>query len=259
MRPPILHRPITHRTARRTGLAYLGIVVCGLFAEFFVRMSLLTTGDAAATAEAIARSQGLFLGGVAADVAMIALDVAVAVGLYRLLRHVDQRIALVATTSRLIQAAILVVNLLNPLHALTHARAATDGVPRAAEQALAAMEAHALVYDIALIAFAVSCLAVARLLRCSGSAPRIIAQGLAVTGVVYLVGSLAAVFVPALSTAIDPFYGIAIVVEPAFALWLVRRGDRLRSGAPRARTGLQRLDTPTVDHTGAVAPVEILS
>ena len=227
--PAILDRlrPATAATARRTGGAYLGIVGAGLFAEFFVRMSLVSQNDPAATAQAIADSPTLFLSGVGADVVMIGLDVAVGIGLFRLLRHVDERLAVVATVSRFVQAAILTGNLVNPVRALGFARAAADGTAGAAEQALGAMETHALVYDIGLIAFAVSCLAVARLLSQSGVAPKLLSRGMAATGVVYLVGSLAAVLAPGLSSAIDPLYGIAIVVEPAFAIWLMARGTRL--------------------------------
>lgn len=220
-------RAIPRPTPRTTGLAYLGIVLCGLFAEFFVRMALVTPGDPAATADAIAGSPALFASGIGADALMIALDVTVAFGLYRLLRHVDERLALVATASRLVQAAILAANLLNPVRAIGHANDAAAGVPGAAEAALAVMERQALVYDIGLIAFAVSCVAVARLLHESGVVPRLLWAGMAATGVVYLVGSLAAVFAPSLSAAIDPLYFVAIVVEPAFALWLVFRGRRL--------------------------------
>lgn len=232
--PTIDVTPAFARIARRTGLAYLGIVLCGLYAEFFVRMSLLVPDDASMTARAISNSRELFLSGVGADVLMIALDVAVGIGIYRLLRHVDQRLAVVATVTRFVQAAILSVNLVNPLRALGHASDATAGVPGAAEHALAAMETQALVYDIGLIAFAVSCLAVARLLRATGVAPHLLWRGMAATGVVYLVGSLAAVFAPSLSAAIDPFYFVAIVVEPAFALWLVVRGRRLAPRTPAA-------------------------
>jgi hypothetical protein len=225
--PTSTFRAIPRPTPRTTGLAYLGIVLCGLFAEFFVRMSLVTANDPAATADAIAGSPMLFASGIGADALMIVLDVTVAFGLYRLLREVDERLALVATVSRLVQAAILTANLVNPMRAIGHANDAVADVPGAAEAVLGAMEAQALVYDIGLIAFAISCIAVARLLRASGVVPRLLWLGMAATGIVYLVGSLAAVVAPSLSAAIDPFYFVAIVVEPAFALWLVFRGRRL--------------------------------
>ena len=37
------------RTARIAGLLYLTIIVAGIFAEFFVRQSLVVPGDASAT------------------------------------------------------------------------------------------------------------------------------------------------------------------------------------------------------------------
>jgi len=212
------------RTAQLTGVAYLGIVVCGLFAELFVRGSLVVPGDAAATAELIAGAPSFFALGIGADALMIALDVAVAFGLYRLLRDVDRRLAIAATVLRLIQATILAANLLHMGSALELARRAhTD--PLLAERALRAMESHALVYDIGLIAFGLACLTLGPLLR-RAVAPRALAYGLTLTGLVYLVGSFVALFAPAASPAIEPLYAIAIIVEPAFALWLIVRSRR---------------------------------
>ena len=56
------------RIARWTGAAYLGVVFCGIFAEFFVRQSLVVPGDALATATAIAESSRYFALGIGADV-----------------------------------------------------------------------------------------------------------------------------------------------------------------------------------------------
>ena len=77
-----------------------------------------------------------------------------------------------------------------------------------------------------LIAFGLACVTLGRLLRRAKVGPRLIALGLSATGVVYLVGSFAAVFAPSVSAALDPFYGIAIVVEPAVAIWLIVVGSR---------------------------------
>lgn len=220
------HRPSP--LARRTGFAYLGIVVTGIFAEFAVRSSLVVDGDAAATARNIADSPSLFGVGIGADVLMIGLDITVAFGLYRLLRPFDRRLALAATALRLVHAAVLAVNLLNLTEALDAARRAVgiDGNIDAAlaADALDAVERHALGYDAGLIAFALSCLAVGTLLVRERLVGRPLAFGMVATGVVYLVGSYAALFTPGLSAAVDPFYLVAIVVEPAFAIRLVTRG-----------------------------------
>ncbi len=219
------------RVARLTGLAYLGIVVTGIAAEFAVRGSLVVADDAVATAANIAGSPGLFRAGIGADLLMVALDAAVAIGLYRLLRPVDRRLATAAMVLRLVQGAVIAVNLRHLVSALdlaTQASAATGtaaGSTLAAE-ALAAVEAHALGYDVGLIAFALSCLVLSRLLLTSQAVPRWLAVGMGATGVVYLVGSGAALLAPGLSAAVDPLYLIAIVVEPAFAVRLLTKGLR---------------------------------
>jgi hypothetical protein len=78
-----------------------------------VRGSLVVDDDPIATAENIAESPGLFGVGIGADVVMIALDVIVAFGLLGLLRHVNRRLAITATVLRLIQGAVIAVNLIN--------------------------------------------------------------------------------------------------------------------------------------------------
>ncbi|MCA9559619.1 MAG: DUF4386 domain-containing protein, partial [Myxococcales bacterium] len=89
---------------------------------------------------------------------------------------------------------------------------------------LSSMEVHALTYDLGLVFFGLSCLVLGWLLRRSGSVPALLAIGVSVAGVVYLVGSFAALCVPAWSAALDPAYGVAFLAELAFAVWLVAEG-----------------------------------
>jgi hypothetical protein len=231
------------RLARRTGLAYLGIIATGIFAEFVVRGSLVVDDDPVATAKNIAESPGLFRVGVGADVVMIALDVVVAFGLLGLLRHVNRRLAVTAAVLRLIQGAVIAINLIVLSRALGLARDAVDAngtvLAGPAQDALDAVEQHALGYDAGLIAFGLSCLVLARLLTIGNLVPRLLAWGMGATGVIYLVGSFAALFAPSVSAIIEPFYAICLIVELAFAIRLVTRG----------------LDTPT--HTIARQPVTV--
>ncbi len=206
------------RTAHRTGAAYLGIVACGIFAEFFVRGAVIVPGDASATAQNIAGAPAFFGLGIVADALMVALDVGVAYGLYRWFRGVDRRLAIAATVFRLVQASILAANLLSLVRAL---QLALD--PHRALEALPALELHALVYDVGLIAFGLACITLSSLLH-RAAAPRWLAAALLATGVVYLIGSGAALFAPSLLPVIDPLYAIAIIAEPAMAIWLLMRG-----------------------------------
>lgn len=245
--------------ARRTGLAYLGIVATGIFAEFAVRGSLVVDDDPTATARNIADAPGLFGIGIGADAVMVALDVMVAIGLFGLLRHVDRRLALTATVLRLLQGTVIALNLVNLVRALGFAQDAVTGdgtvLAGPAQSALDAVERHALLYDVGLIAFGLSCLVLGHVLRVHSLVPRWLAVGMSATGAVYLAGSLAAVLAPGLSAAVDPFYFIAIVVEPAFAIRLVRKGlDTPAPGTvlPRPRPGrwsTWRTATPTSSPT----------
>lgn len=216
------------RLSRRTGIAYLGIIATGIFAEFAVRSSLIVDDDPIQTAANIADSPGLFRLGISADVVMIGFDVVVALGLLGLLRHVDRRLAITATALRLIQGAVIAVNLLNLTDALDAADRAVgaDGsvIPAAAREALDAVEAHAVGYDIGLIAFALSCIVIARLLAIGNLTSRFFVWGMAATGAVYLIGSSVAVLAPDSSALVDPLYVIPLVVELAFAVLLITRG-----------------------------------
>jgi Domain of unknown function (DUF4386) len=229
------HRPST--LARRTGLAYLGIIATGIFAEFVVRSRLIVDDEPIRTAQNIADSPGLFGVGIGADIVMVALDVMVAVGLFQLLRGVDRRLASTAMVLRLIQGAVIAVNLTYLVRALSFAQDAegASGVILAgpARDALDAVERHALGYDLGLIAFGLSCLVLGHLLRTARLVPRPLAVGMSATGLVYLAGSFAALFATSLSAVIEPFYVVPLVVEFAFAVRLVRRGLDAPATTPR--------------------------
>ncbi len=223
------------RAARLTGVAYLGIVFSGIFAEFFVRMSLVHPGDAAKTAENIARSAGLFRMGLAADALMIALDVAVAIGFYVLLRHVHRPLALVGAALRLVQASVLGANLMNMAGALAWATGGPIGAktPLATTQALTLsfMDLHRVVYDLGLVFFGLSCLVVGELLRKSRLLPPVLGMGLSLSGAVYLIGSFTMILAPELSASLDPMYGLTVIAELSVAAYLTFRGARQEEDA----------------------------
>ena len=62
------------RYARTGGVVYLAIIVLGIFGEAFVRGTLVVSGDATATANAIAASESLWRVGIAGDLLMHVLD-----------------------------------------------------------------------------------------------------------------------------------------------------------------------------------------
>ncbi|MDD3449070.1 MAG: DUF4386 domain-containing protein [Gammaproteobacteria bacterium] len=228
--------------ARVAGLLYLVIIVCGISGEAFIRSGLIVPGDAAATAANIRIFQGLFRASFAADAVMLLCDVAIAVLFYVLLRPAGRTLALVAAAFRLTQAAVLGLNLLNQHAAVLvlggagYAGAFTPDQLNAL--ALLFLDLHSHGYDLGLLFFGLSCLALGRLVVRSVLFPGVFGYGLMAAGAVYLAGSFTRFLLPDLAPAIAPLYIVPLAVETAFALWLTIRGVRsCPGGAPTAARG----------------------
>lgn len=212
------------RIARLAGFFYLVIIVCGVWSEFFVRSTLVDPLDAARTAENLRSASGMFRLSLAADTVMAASDVTVGVLLYVLLRPVSMVVALLAMVFRLIQAAVLAMNILGQHVALS--LAATPGLdPSTASQlALLSMSAQSHGYDLGLIFFGVNSVLTGWLVARSGFLPRPLGWGLVAAGLVYLAGSYLRFLLPEAHAAFQPAYLVTLVAELAFCLYLLARG-----------------------------------
>lgn len=223
--------------ARVAGILYLTIILCGLFSEAVVRSSLIVPGDPAATAAGILGAEWLFRLGFAGDAIMILADVGLAVLLYVLLRPVSRTLALLAAATRLAQAAVLGMNLLNYyLAVLILDGGGVTGV-FAVEQreALASLflDAHAHGYDLGLLFFGLHCLVLGSLLVRSTFAPAILGRLIQVTGAVYLAGTLTRFLEPDHLAYVAPLYLIAVISELSLCIWLLTRAGRPIQAAPR--------------------------
>lgn len=229
---------LTHHSLRThgriAGLLYLAIIIGGIYAEFFVRMSLKVPGDAATTAAQIMAADGLFRSGIAADLLMIVCDVAIGVIFYVVLRPVNNTLALLAAFFRLAQAATLGMNLLNLLVAgrLLSGAAYLDvlGTDQLYAQAMLALEAHSMGYALAMVFFALSILLLGYLIIKSDTIPMIFGVFMIVAALGYLIDSLGGFFWPGYATYQEIFTMIvlipALVAEVSFALWLLIRGSK---------------------------------
>ncbi len=233
-------RPLV--SARTAGLLYLAIVVLGIFTEVAVRGNVFVQGDAAATAEAIVASQGLFRLGFLTDSLMLMSDATVAVLLYLLLRPVSRTVALLATAFRLIQTSVLALNLLHHYAALLLLDGAVFGAAFAAEQRQALayhmLELHAHGYDLGLVFFGLHCVLLGWLIHRSGFLPRALGILVAAAGVAYLVGSYTRFLFPGHVGQVAPVYAVALVAEVALGVWLLVKGVRVEAWARRAGVSL---------------------
>jgi hypothetical protein len=213
-----MHADTITRTARVAGALYAIIIAAGIWSELGVRTRLIQPGDPAGTWAAIGANLPLLRASIAADALMILADVALAVLLFSLLRHVHREVALTAMVLRLMQAALIGASLLAPIGVILLVGAdMTD--PDAA--ALWLMNLHGAGYDFGLIFFGVNTLLTAWLLYRSGLVPVWLPALLVGAGLVYLAGSFTRLLAPEVNQMIQPAYALPLLAETAFCILLL--------------------------------------
>lgn len=199
---------------RAAGALYAVIILTGLGAELALRGPLISPGDAEATARAIRSGMGTFRAALVADVVMVVADIALALAFFALFRACRPGLALAAMVFRLMQAALIGASLL--------VLASVPLLLSTGEDVLALhMTAlHATGYDVGLILFGINSLIMAQLFR-SSALPRIIALGIAGSGLVYITGGLLRLAAPEMVATIQPAYLLPMLAETALCLWLL--------------------------------------
>jgi hypothetical protein len=226
------------RLASIAGLSYLLVIAGGLFAEGFVRGSLIVPGDAAATAQAIAADELLWRWGLAVHLLYLVPALVVTVIICGLLRAVEPTLARLALVLGVASVAVEAVSLLHlyvPL-AMTEEGGALAALGEGQRQALAylAIRLFPAGFALALLFFAGFCVLIGGLILRSRLVPRAIGAMMIAAGVCYVINTLALILWPALSDLLFP--GILLpsfLGELSLALWLVVKGVMV--AAPEAR------------------------
>ena len=225
-------RPATLvRQARIAGLCYLLVIAGGLYAEVFVRGSLLVAGDAAATARAIAANETLWRWGVAVHLLYLVPAIVTNVlicGLFKAVEPTLARLALVFSVAGVTVEAASLLHLYVPL-AMIEEGGALTALGAGQRQALSylAIGLFDTGFGFALLFFAGFCVLIGALILRSGLIPRVIGALMVVAGSWYVVNTLALILSPALSDRLVP--GILLPVglaELSLALWLAVKGVR---------------------------------
>ncbi|KQV61032.1 hypothetical protein ASC95_06345 [Pelomonas sp. Root1217] len=240
---------VSARELRISGLCYLAIIALGLYSEAFVRGSLVVAGDAAATAERIAANPLLWRSGLVADLLMQVLDLPIIVMMWRLLRPINESLALTATGLNLVQTAVLVANRVQLLAALDLLTGPTTvaAIPPGQREALAmlAVQLHSQGFGIGLIFFGFACVIRGALIARSGVLPRVLGWLLASAGLAYLLNSFALLLAPAFARLLFPAVMLpALVGELAFALWLTAGKHRLVKVTAHPTSSASTLPSP---------------
>jgi hypothetical protein len=208
----------------------------------FVQSKLVVSGDPAATARNIAGSEHLYRLGLAAEVATLVCDVAVAALLYNLLRPVNRGLAVAAAFFRLAYAAPMAVTsalLAAPLSWVGRGANAHTVSPELARGFIAyALNLHDLVFLVSLALFGVHCVLLGWLVFSSTFLPRIIGVLLAIAGACYLFNTFAHFLAPALAAQLYPWVLLpGLPAEGGLSLWLLLAGvnvERWRAKAALA-------------------------
>ena len=216
--------------ARMTGVLYLVIIALGLFSELVVRGGVVVPGDAAATAENIAASEGLFRVGFTADLVVFLCDVAVAAFLYVLLRPAGRTLSMTAMAFRLTGTAVYGANLLNHFTALRILSGADylQAFEPAQLRALSLffLDTHGHGYDLGLVFFGVHCLLLGYLFYRSERFPGVLGVLMTLAGLGYLIGSFTLFLSPAHASVVAIVYVAPLVGELSLCGWLLVRGVR---------------------------------
>lgn len=216
------------RAAKVAGSAYLVALVLSIFAEFHVRGNLVTA-DVTQSAINIAGHDRLFRLGIASNLAAFAVDVALIIALYVILKPINSTVALLAAGWGLIETSILAVAVLYDLDALRILGGSDylHSFEASQLQAMARLQvsAHSAAYNVGLIFAGLRSTAFCYLWFRS----RFIPPVLAVWGILAstLMGTCSFVFIifPGLAKAIPVmiYGGPIFLFELAMGFWLLFR------------------------------------
>ncbi|HVE72127.1 MAG TPA: DUF4386 domain-containing protein [Thermoanaerobaculia bacterium] len=215
--------------ARVGGALYLIIIALGIIQEAFIRGRIVAAGDAAATFANLQKMEMLWRTGIAFELVMMILSVALAVILYVLLRPVHKELALMALLFNGIVIAVesayamQLVEALFPLGGNAYLTAFTPGQLQA--MTALAMKAHVFGFGIALLMFGPFLVIIGTLIFKSGYLPKPIGVLCQLAGVAYLFNGFVLVLAPQFAGRVFLFMAVpAFIGETSLAMWLLVKG-----------------------------------
>ena len=187
---------LLRRVALIGGVAYIILIVLGLFAEVFVRESLIVEGDALLTIQNIVTHESLFRIGLLSDLTMVISDIVVGLAFYILLKHTGQILALSALILRLIQSTLLAGNLLSMNKILIILAQTKDYTDNVQSQVMIELMNFQYGYYLALIFFGIYLILIAYQMNRSKMVPIFIGGFVGVAGFLYFADSIVNFIVP---------------------------------------------------------------
>lgn len=223
------------RTARTTGLWYLGLAISGVIGILIVRGLLFVEDDAAATAANLVEREGVARLGIAAELTLVVTQVLVALWFYRLFRGVNAFAAGSLTAFGFMNAVVGLVGAAFSASALGVALgdlAAPGGDAVGTAQLL--WELRDAMWDVGALFFGLWLVPMGYLAIRSGLMPRWIGYLLLVDAAAYFVGAYLTQTWPG-ATAVTEILITVVPGEFAILLYLLIWGVRKPKDAPRPK------------------------
>ena len=224
----------THNPGRVAGFLYLLLVVFAPLRLIYIPSTLFVRGNATATANNIAAHELLFRLGIATDLFCGTILIFLVLALYRLLKGVDQNLAvLMVILGGVLPAALDFFIVLNDSAALILARGADflSGFDKAQREGLAMLfiSLHHQEILAASIFWGLWLFPLGILVYRSRFLPRFLGVWLLINGFTYLVMSLTGLLLPRYEDAVGRIGFPALTGEVAFVLWLLIMGAKERT------------------------------
>jgi hypothetical protein len=228
--------PTSPRTAAVVaGLGYAALFVLAVFANFAVVTRLVDSGDPAGTLARLAAEDSMVRAGVVAFGIVFVLDVAIAWGLYVVLRPAGRDRSLLAAWFRLTYTVFLgvaVVPLFLALRVSTGEEyAAMEPAGREALLSLA-LEGFDLTWLVGLAAFGLHLMIVGWTFVSARIGPRLLGVLLVVAGAAYVLDTVAHVALADYARYADLFLAVvavpSVVGEIGLTIWLLARAGKER-------------------------------
>ena len=215
------------RTARTTGLLYLGLAVTGLLGFVVVRHQLFVADDPGATLANLSRHESLARLGVVLEMGVVITQALVALWFYRLFRSVDAFAAGSIAAFGLVNAVAILVSaglLATALDVSHDASLTVSGGAAATAQLLYVVSGH--LWVVGGIFFGLWLIPMGWLARRSGWMPGLLGWILMIGGVGYVVNALLSYLLPDAGLAIDLLTAPATIGELWMVGYLCLRGVR---------------------------------
>ena len=231
--------------ALATAFSLLLVALLAAFAQFGALKPLIVPADAAATTINIAASLGLYQAAIVAFLIVAVLDVVVAGGFYFLLRPVNEGLARLVGSLRVVYAGFFAFALLNLFDAAGLVQSATGTALQSGPlqaQVASAVASFDTGWHLALGIFGLHLVGIGALL--SRFAPRPLAALVVLAGVGYLADSVGTILIADYGLTISTF---TFVGEALLIFWLFWRA------ATTWRSSEMAIDSPDVASAAAAS------